>query len=595
VQALALPAGAQTGACPAVNVARPDRSGRLLVGTAHCGLFRLDAAGASFESLSGSDASRHPPINDLLEAQDGSLWIATDAGLLHGPLEARGRGAQQPFTRLDGLPEGAAQAIFEDESGAIWVATARGLVRRDAKTGISRVFGRWNSLADDRFQRGAKLASRSGQFLLGAQTGLVAFYPTAFAVPPPETQLAVQLLAEGTTLGHFTSRADASAAVRLESPPARLTARFSAMRFDTADAHRYRYKLEGFEQGWQTPDSLPEASYTRLPPGQYTFRVEAAASGGSWNTSVRLPVLIGGPLLTMPILLGSSSALLGMLLGFAVWRNRAQATELRHARTALTLRDEARSLELAERNRQLEELNQRLREASITDPLTGLLNRRSFYEFVSREVARIERDYTQKDRTASQNTDKAAEPAPQRYLFFMMIDLDEFKPINDTYGHHAGDHTLVQVSQLLRACAREADTVFRWGGDEFLIIGQVASPDDMELLAERFRNSIAEHRFDPMFGKALRLSASIGVAPYPFAAARPGLASWEQVADIADQCAYLAKSHGKDAWVCARGGDELTPAELAEIKDNLEMLIQRRRVLASSSRTAIPIAGARQR
>ena len=70
-----------------------------------------------------------------------------------------------------------------------------------------------------------------------------------------------------------------------------------------------------------------------------------------------------------------------------------------------------------------------------------------------------------------------AEPiAERKLLYFMMIDLDEFKPINDTFGHHTGDHTLVQVSDLLRACAREADTVFRWGGDEFLIVGEARDP-----------------------------------------------------------------------------------------------------------------------
>ena len=69
---------------------------------------------------------------------------------------------------------------------------------------------------------------------------------------------------------------------------------------------------------------------------------------------------------------------------------------------------------------------------------------------------------------------------------------------------------------------------------------------DLGILAERVRKTVAEHRFDPKYGKALRLSASIGVAAYPYAAENPGVASWEQVADVADLAALLAKTHGKE-------------------------------------------------
>ena len=174
----------------------------------------------------------------------------------------------------------------------------------------------------------------------------------------------------------------------------------------------------------------------------------------------------------------------------------------------------------------------------------------------------------------------------------MMIDLDEFKPINDTFGHHTGDHTLVQVSDLLRACAREADTVFRWGGDEFLIVGEVRDRNDMALLAERIRLTIAEHRFDPKYGKALRLSASIGAAAYPFCLENPGVASWEQVADIADLAALLAKTHGKNAWVTTHGTADLTATQVQRIKNNFELLIESGRIIAVTSDMDVPLRGA---
>ena len=174
----------------------------------------------------------------------------------------------------------------------------------------------------------------------------------------------------------------------------------------------------------------------------------------------------------------------------------------------------------------------------------------------------------------------------------MMIDLDEFKPINDTFGHHTGDHTLVQVSDLLRACAREADTVFRWGGDEFLVVGEVRDPNDLSLLAERFRRSIADHRFDPKYGKALRLSGSIGIAAYPYAQDNPGVASWEQVADVADLAALLAKTHGKNAWVATKGTADLTASQMQRVKNNFELLIESGRIVAVTSDMDVPLKGA---
>ena len=171
--------------------------------------------------------------------------------------------------------------------------------------------------------------------------------------------------------------------------------RFATPQTNAPGRTRFLYKLEGFDGGWIDPQLERRAAYTNLEPGNYRFLVRAyrpshpeATNTLSLAFQVKPPTWRSLPALTSYVLV---SVLLLFYLAVAL---RANQRRVNLARRNLEIEVEARTIELAERNEQLEELNTRLKEASITDPLTGLLNRRSFYEFVSREVARIERGYT---------------------------------------------------------------------------------------------------------------------------------------------------------------------------------------------------------
>jgi diguanylate cyclase (GGDEF)-like protein len=123
--------------------------------------------------------------------------------------------------------------------------------------------------------------------------------------------------------------------------------------------------------------------------------------------------------------------------------------------------------ELRVTNRRLETAQQELMQAAITDPLTGCHNRRFLEQVADRELQRHERF-----------------KLPLSLLF---IDINRFKAINDTLGHEAGDHVLVYVARFLRRHIREADYVFRWGGDEFLVLitcsGEEAAKKSAQLKA----------------------------------------------------------------------------------------------------------------
>lgn len=141
---------------------------------------------------------------------------------------------------------------------------------------------------------------------------------------------------------------------------------------------------------------------------------------------------------------------------------------------------------------EIESLNRRLREQAIRDPLTGLHNRRFFEETAERDAARAVR---------------LGEP-----LALVMLDIDHFKEINDSHGHAAGDLVLETISAALRAHARVADLVCRFGGDEFVALLPGATGAAALARAERWRAEIEAVQIDAGQGTKLRCTVSIGVA-----------------------------------------------------------------------------------
>lgn len=195
------------------------------------------------------------------------------------------------------------------------------------------------------------------------------------------------------------------------------------------------------------------------------------------------------------------------------------------------------------RTAELAEANEALRNLSLTDPLTGLHNRRFVDATMNELVARTLRRHLMDDWTAE-------DPRTlNRDMVFLMIDLDHFKPINDRYGHRAGDLVLQQAAAILRDSVREVDRVVRWGGEEFLVMALEASLVEAPLMAERIRSRMAAHCFDIGDGRDLRLTCSVGFACFPVLYMDPGCYSWEQVLNLADQCLYEAKEGGRNRWV----------------------------------------------
>jgi diguanylate cyclase (GGDEF)-like protein len=221
-------------------------------------------------------------------------------------------------------------------------------------------------------------------------------------------------------------------------------------------------------------------------------------------------------------------------------QRRKTTREADYARL-LEVKVQERTQELARHQEELEETNRRLAKVSITDALTGLANRRFLTEYIEKEVQLVHRRY--------RGLDDGSLTHASFDMAFIMIDLDNFKTINDTAGHGAGDAVLRQMSEVLRESCRTSDIVIRWGGDEFLIVARDLGPDGLDTLVERIRRRMESHAFDTAAGQIVRTTCSIGYASYPLHPREIDAFSWEQVISVADRALYVAKVNGRNAWV----------------------------------------------
>jgi diguanylate cyclase (GGDEF)-like protein len=175
---------------------------------------------------------------------------------------------------------------------------------------------------------------------------------------------------------------------------------------------------------------------------------------------------------------------------------------------------------VADRTEQLEQANTRLAELSITDPLTGLANRRKLAETLDEELLRARRTR-----------------AP---LSLSMVDIDHFKWYNDQHGHQAGDRCLQRVATELRHAARDSDLVARYGGEEFAVIMPATARAAARETAERLRIAISDLA-EPVTDNRV-VTASVGVATLDDAESQ----STERLLGWADQALYDAKRNGRN-------------------------------------------------
>jgi diguanylate cyclase (GGDEF)-like protein len=428
---------------------------------------------------------------------DGTLWAGTSRGL------ARVRGGHAIlFSTRHGLHGNTVFQALDDGAGALWLMGPRGISRVPRAELDAVAAGRARTVSARGFDVSDGLAVREVSSIGGgwrAEDGTLLF-PTPAGVaridPRKLPRNTARLAAHIERVRANDTEFSGTAPVEVPAGRRRLEIQFTAPSFVAPEELRFRYRLEGFDQGWVDSGKGRVAFYTNVPPGRYTFRVQARNEDGVWS----------GATASVPLHLHAHFWQTRWFLALAALAVAAGIVGVHRLRL--------RAAESASR----EEV---LREMSLRDELTGLYNRRALFGL------------------AEQRMQTAMRTGAGFHILF--IDMDGLKAINDTLGHQQGDRALRDAAALLSSNFRRSDVVARLGGDEFAVLLLGRTPRDRvsgagvdaavaRLHAELERQTATARR-------PYTLSLSVGASHFDPAAP----ASLEELLHRADQKMYASK------------------------------------------------------
>ncbi|MDP1568475.1 MAG: two-component regulator propeller domain-containing protein [Vicinamibacterales bacterium] len=499
-----------------VNVIHEDRAGVLWIGTRGGGLNRLEDG--RLTALTTRDGLTDDLVFALHEDADGSLWIGTYGGGLNRLKDGR----LTAVTERQGLFDDVVHRVIEDAEGYVWMSSNRGISRvltrelhQAADGTLSHVspivYGTVDGMRNAECNGGASAGTRTrdGRIWFPTIEGAVVIDPariTANTVPPP---LAIEdVLVDGVAV-------PSDGTLRLPTTAQSLEVHFTALSLVAPDAVRFRYRLEGFETEWVQAQNRRTAYYSRLPPGQYRFRVIAANNDGVWNDEGATLDFAVAPRVHETWWFRGGVVLVFLLAGPVFYRVR-----VRH----LTRQKAALERLVAERTTELEAANARLAQLAREDGLTGLLNRRAFDESLEQECRRAARQRTP--------------------VALMLLDIDCFKAYNDLHGHQAGDACLRAVcGEIASGHRRAGEIVGRYGGEELAVVVPGVTEAEAAAMAETLRQrveALAVPHADSTAGTVVTVSVGLVCAV-------PGSnASAEALVAAADRALYQAKQDGRN-------------------------------------------------
>ena len=521
----------------------PREAGVLWVGTRH-GLNRIDVATrAVTQWLPGPVSPRRLSaafVTALLGDDRGRLWVGSYGGgidILPAPVQG-GQALQAPLRLGQAqLPDSTVNALLRDLQGRMWASTDNGLARIDAQTLDVLALRRAEGVVFPTYWTGSAARTARGELLFGGAGGMTVVLPEQLR---RWTYGAGVLVTDVKLGGQSVPAPAANATLTVPADANSLAVEFSSTDFSAPERNRYAFKLEGYDDDWAATDATRRlAAYANLPPGDYRLLLRASNRDGQWGErELALPIRVLAAwhqtwwFRTVLVLM------LGLLL-LALMSARTRL--LRRRQRELESKVRERTAELEALHRALEKKSAELQMSSVTDPLTGLHNRR----FLSDH---IEHDLAASLRRSQESWAAGGQPLDTDNVF-LLLDVDAFKHINDRHGHAGGDAVLVQFGARLRSVLRESDYLVRWGGEEFLAVARDTDRARADELAERMRAVVAAKPFELDCGLQIDVTCSIGYACAPFEPERPLARSWQQVVNLADLGLYAAKRSGRDAWV----------------------------------------------
>ena len=460
-----------------------------------------------------------PSLREVI-GPDGrpSLWVGTDGGGVSRLDLAADPPAWLTLTddSSPALPNNVISDVLEDREHRLYLLTNRGVTRLTSPSPFARAPEAWelftfkveDGLPSGECTRGSGLVDSRGRVWVGTVGGAAAFDPTLERIDRTSKRLHVAgtLVAEGerplaprTELRYWENH---------------VVFEYALSSFFRERDTRYRTQLAGLDpqpSPWMS-DSRKE--YRTLPAGEYVFRVWGMDYAGNTTGPSEIALAIRpAPWQTWWF----SSLVLAAIV--------AIGAVIAHARLrAAHRRERALDALVKARTRELQEANQILVDLSYLDPLTGVANRRRFDERLDAEWRRAVRTGT--------------------ILSVVMIDIDHFKPFNDTYGHQRGDDCLREVAAtLLDGLPRTGDSLARYGGEEFVVILPSTDRAGAAKVADHLRHRVERlgvPTSTSSVGRVVTISCGVGTV-------RPTLDfDAASLIRLADSALYRAKQGGRN-------------------------------------------------
>ncbi len=493
-----------------------DASDDIWVVSRFSGLYRLQrSTGLMTRYHSGADSLLKLPSDILLcleKVNEHQFWVCTNQGLFFMDLRYN---SSELYQVEQGLPDNRVIAINAQEPGSVWVSTKKGLTELDLTT---KSFRRFTDKANiNAFLLETRSLSRTadGQFWLGTAAGLHQFTPSQMQDYKFSAQMVISKV-RADTKQWLDPQSSPEMPLQLPMNTKEISIYFSFLEYYFTDGHQYQYRFSGSDQEWHYVGHQHQVSFNRLPPGQYSFEVRNSLEHAEAKVA-RLHFVIPTPI-WQDKRLWLFVCLVALLSVWLIWQARTRHLHQQNSRLNQLVR---------QRTMDLEQANLALNQQARTDFLTRLPNRLAFseqFELLQRQAIRQKSPFT-----------------------LVLLDIDHFKSINDTYGHDAGDVVLTKVAQCLSQRLRQRDVLARWGGEEFILLLPETSAEGALVVCEELRQCLMQMQISYK-EQLITVTATLGLAVLNDLQLE--LIRWQSAADIA---LYQGKRTGRNKVVLYQG------------------------------------------
>lgn len=413
-------------------------------------------------------------------------------------------------------------AVVDGNDGNIWITTQHGILKYDNDSQRVYSFDGNNGASDSGYFVSAIEQDSTGNLFFAGFDGLTVFNPKALTLDNYMPNVHIEKVSiKQRTQGDLAAPKSKSYnsfnmpdVIVLSPQDLILDISFVALEYADRDNVRFAYRIPEIDPAWQYLDAgKHSASFMNLEPSNYTFEIKVRNRYYEWSESKAYLSIVALPhwwqtnvarLLFVFLFL----LIVVILYKWRTYRYRALASSL--------------ELQVAEQTKELKATNTRFRKLSMYDSLTEVLNRRGFTQWANNEKAKYKR-------------------SNQPYSI-LLLDIDNFKRVNDKFGHVSGDTALIHIAKTLKKTLRAQDIMARWGGEEFIILLPETSIHAAKSVAEKLRLAVEKTPLQ-LNSNSITCTITLGVACIK------DFVEFDDCVSHADMLLYKGKQQGRNRVV----------------------------------------------